>query len=180
MNENAIMETGRLILRPLTQADYADLAEIMQNPAVMVAYEGPFDDSEVQAWLDRQLARYAQDGIGLWAVVVKDTGVVTGQCGLTWQDAGGERMLEIGYLFKQSHWHKGYASEAAIACKRHAFDVLHAPEVCSIIRDTNEASRRVALRNGMRPVRRFTKHYRGVDMPHTVFAITREAYLADA
>ena len=176
MNENTIMESERLFLRPLAQADYADLAEILQNPEVMVAYEGPFDDGEVQAWLDRQLSRYAQDSIGLWAVIEKDTASFAGQCGLTWQDVEGERVLEIGYLFKQSHWHKGYATEAAVACKRYAFDVLDAPEVCSIIRDTNDASRRVALRNGMQPVRHFTKHYRGVDMPHTVFAITRETH----
>ena len=57
---------------------------------------------------------------------------------------GGE-VLEVGYLFERRHWHQGYATEAAKACKQYAFDVLQADEVCSIIRDTNIPSQQVAL-----------------------------------
>lgn len=31
----------------------------------MYAYEGPFDDVEVQAWLDRQIERSREEGFGL-------------------------------------------------------------------------------------------------------------------
>ena len=51
---------------------------------------------------------------------------------------------------------------------------LGAEEVSSIIRDTNQASQRVALRNGMKPVDTWTKHYRGVDMPHIRYAVRKE------
>jgi len=78
----------------------------------------------------------------------------------------GRQVLEIGYLFRRDCWHKGYATEAATACKQYAFETLGANEVCSIIRDTNTASQRVALRNGMTVKDSWTKHYRGVDMPH--------------
>ena len=49
----------------------------------MYAYEGAFSDSEAQVWLDRQLERYRQLGFGLWAVILKQTGEMIGQCGLT-------------------------------------------------------------------------------------------------
>ena len=75
-------------------------------------------------------------------------------------------VLEIGYLFQKSYWHSGYATEAAKACKKYAFEMLNADEVCSIIRDTNTASQNVALRNGMILTDSWVKHYRGVDMPH--------------
>lgn len=68
-----ILETKRLILREMTQADFQDLAEILQNPKVMYAYEHDFSDKDVQVWLDRQLARYNRYGFGLWAVVLKST-----------------------------------------------------------------------------------------------------------
>ncbi len=68
---------------------------------------------------------------------------------------------------------KGYATEAAKACKKYVFEVLNANEVCSIIRDTNVASQNVAVRNDMIAVDSWTKHYRGVDMPHYRYVVTR-------
>ena len=69
--------------------------------------------------------------------------------------------------------HKGYAIEAAKACKTYAFEILKADEVCSIIRDTNIASQNVAIRNGMTMTGTWTKHYRGVDMPHYRYVVSR-------
>lgn len=68
--------------------------------------------------------------------------------------------------FERNFWHKGYATEAAIACKEYAFTKIGAGEVCSIIRDTNQASQNVALRNGMKIKDTAIKHYRGEDMKH--------------
>ena len=82
-------------------------------------------------------------------------------------------VLEIGYLFRRDCWHRGYATEAARACKAYAFEKLEAEEVCSIIRDINEASKRVAIRNGMMKTDVWTKHYRGVDMPHFRYVIVK-------
>ena len=83
------------------------------------------------------------------------------------------KLLEIGYLFEREYWHKGYATEAALACKKYAFETLNADEVCSIIRDTNIASQNVALRNGMKITDTWTKNYRNVDMPHYLFTVRK-------
>lgn len=168
-----ILETDRLILREMEQSDLAALALILQDEQTMYAYNGAFDAAGTQAWLDNQLARYAKYGFGLWAAVLKQSGEMIGQCGLTMQAWRGGEVLEVGYLFQRRYWHKGYATEAAIACKNYAFEVLGAQEVCSIIRDTNTPSQRVALRNGMRPIDCAVKHYRGVDMPHTRYVIKK-------
>lgn len=96
-----------------------------------------------------------------------------GQCGLTMQPWKDEEVLEIGYLFRRQYWHRGYAAEAARACRNYAFDVLGAEEVCSIIRDTNTASQNVAVRNGMTVADHWVKHYRGVDMPHDRYVVKR-------
>ena len=161
-----ILETERLYLRKMEQSDYSALCKILQDEEVMYAYEHAFSDDEVQEWLDRQRKRYEDYGFGLWLVVLKDTEEVIGQCGLTMQDCNGKQVLEIGYLFQKAYWHKGYATEAAVACKKYAFEILKADEVCTIIRDINTASQRVALRNGMTKKDTWTKHYKGVDMPH--------------
>lgn len=161
-----IIETERLYLRRMNQEDFPALCRILQDEETMYAYEGAFTDEEVQEWLDRQIARYEKWDFGLWAVVLKETGEVIGQCGLTMQPWKDREVLEIGYLFWRACWHQGYATEAAAACKEYAFETLGAEEVCSIIRDTNLASQRVAERNGMIKQDSWVKHYKGVDMPH--------------
>ena len=169
-----IIETERLYLREMNAGDFEALCRILRDEETMYAYEGAFSDEEAREWLDRQLARYQKWGFGLWAVVLKETGGMIGQCGLTMQPWKGAEVLEIGYLFERRYWHHGYATEAARACKQYAFETLKADEVCSIIRDTNIPSQRVALRSGMVKTDSWTKHYRGVDMPHFRYVAFRE------
>lgn len=168
-----ILETKRLYLREMDQADFNSLCKILQDKDTMYAYEGAFNDSEVQEWLDRQISRYQQWHFGLWAVILKETDEMIGQCGLTMQPWKETEVLEIGYLFNRSYWRKGYATEAAKACKKYAFEVLRADEVCSIIRDTNISSQNVAARNGLMKTDTWIKHYRGVDMPHYRYVLHR-------
>ena len=169
-----ILETERLLLREMTQDDLPALQGILQDEETMYAYNGAFDEAETQAWLDRQLSRYAQYGFGLWAVVLKESGGMIGQCGLTMQPWRGDEVLEVGYLFNRAFWHHGYATEAARGCMEYAFDLLGAREVCSIIRETNLPSRRVAERNGMTVRDSWVKHYRGINMPHMRYCTVRE------
>ena len=168
-----ILRTRRLLLREMTEGDIPDLEEMLLDPEVMYAYPHTFTKEDVENRLARQQQRYRQDGFGLWAVVLRSTGEMVGQAGLTWQDCEGQPVLEVGYLLKKRFWHQGYASEAARACRDYAFTVLDAGEVFSIIRDNNAASQAVARRNGMRPGARFIKRYYGLDMPHVVFSVTR-------
>ena len=167
-----IAETERLLIREMTQADLGALCGILCDEDVMrAAYESAFTREEAQAWLGRHLKRYKDHGFGLWAVVLKATGEMVGQCGLTLQDWKGEEILEIGYLFQKAHWHKGYATEAAAACKEYAFSTLGASRVYSTIRDTHTASQRVAVRNGMRVVDRARKNFRHVDMDFYLYCV---------
>ncbi len=161
-----IIETKRLYFRELEQSDFDSLCLILKDEKAMYAYEGAFNDSEAHEWLDRQIARYRKYGFGAWAVILKENNELIGQCGLTMQPWKDKELLEIGYLFQRRYWHNGYATEAAAACKKYAFEVLNADEVCSIIRDTNILSQNVAIRNGMVLKDQWVKHYRGVDMPH--------------
>lgn len=172
----AILETPRLSLREMTQADLPALKRTLQDPIAMRAYEHAFSDQEAQDWLDRQLMRYQKDGFGLWAVLSRETGEWLGQCGISMQAWDGGMIPEVGYLFERVYWHHGYATEAAMACRDYAFQVLGFDEVFTIIRDMNIASQRVAERNGM--TRRATgiRHYYGIDMPHYLYSIRREEW----
>ena len=95
-----ILQTERLYLRKLTPSDFPALCRIMQDEKTMYAYEGSFSDKEVQDWLENQFNLYRKYGFGLWAVILKETGRMIGQCGLTMQKWIESKVLEICYLFE--------------------------------------------------------------------------------
>lgn len=181
MREEIITETERLYLRRLTEEDYNALCLMLKDETVMYVYAHAFSDDEAHEWLERQLKRYNEYGFGLWAVILKESEELIGQCGITMQDCpigeaseNEKKVPEIGYLFRKEYWHKGYATEAAIACRRYGFEVLGFDEIYSIIRDNNIPSIRVAERNGMERRGSFVKHYYGIDMPHIVFSVRNQ------
>lgn len=165
------LKTERLILRPMTMNDRKDLAEILQDPAVMVHYEKDYTDQDVDDWLNNQLKRYQTNGLGLLAVIEKSSGQMIGQSGLTMQNVEDSEVLEIGYLFKKRYWHHGYATEAAQALKRFAFKQMKAPAVYCTIKTTNYPSQAVARRLGMTIEKEYIKHFNGKEMPHYLFSI---------
>lgn len=165
-----ILQTERLLLRKIKQTVFQDLAEILQNPKVMYAYEYDFSDNDVQIWLDRQIKRYEKYGFGLWAIILKKTDEMIGQAGLTIQSYRNTEVLEVGYLLKEKFWHCGYATEAALGCKKYAFEVLGSHSVYSIIKADNIASIRVAERIGMSKEDEFITQYYNGDMLHYLYS----------
>lgn len=169
-----MIETKRLIIREMVQSDYDALCRILCDEEVMrAAYESAFNLEEAQNWLNRHLKRYEEYGFGLWAVALKETNEMIGQCGLTIQGWREKEILEIGFLFQKAYWHKGYATEAAIACKEYAFSVLNANRVYSIIRDTNIAAQKVAVQNGMNIIDKDTKNFRNIEMEFLLYSVER-------
>lgn len=168
-----VFQTKRLLLRELEERDFDDLAQILQDPEVVYAYEHTFSQQDVREWLNRQRARYQKDGFGLWALVWKETGEMVGQAGLTMQQCEGEEFLEIGYLLKKRFWHRGFATEAAEGCKQYAFTILGADRVSSIIKIDNQPSVRVALAIGMKKEKEFFACYYSGWRLHGLYSILR-------
>ena len=172
-----ILETERLYLREMTRDDFPLLCKHLQDEAVMYAYEHAFSDEEVWEGIEKQIQSYTAHGFGIWAVIRKENEELIGHCGLSMQPCGNKEVLEIGYIFQKKHWHKGYATEAAVACRAYAFEKLNADEVFSLIRDTNIASQNVAKRNGMCIRSMYSKRYYGVDMVHYIFSVKRDTLI---
>ncbi|MCL2109164.1 MAG: GNAT family N-acetyltransferase [Oscillospiraceae bacterium] len=164
------METKRLILRELVISDLPATLEIVGDDVTMAASNGAWSELENRAGLEKQIAGYRENGFGRWAVVLKNTGRLIGICGLQNCETDKESVLEIGYFFNREFWHNGYATEAAIASKNYAFDVLGESEVFSLVSDTNIAAINVAIRNGMLVRGRFIKQNKGVNLTHYIFS----------
>jgi ribosomal-protein-alanine N-acetyltransferase len=167
-----VIETPRLTLRHLTLADVDAMFVILGDPVAMQYYPRSFTREDAVEWIERNIGRYENLGFGLWAIVLKSSGEMIGDCGLSHQIVEGVPMLEVGYHLQRSYWGHGYATEAANACMSYAFSKLEADEVISLIRPENTPSRRVAERNGMRIDRQVIY----AELPHLVYSMKRESY----
>lgn len=100
--------------------------------------------------------------------------MVIGQAGLMKSTINGNEKVELGYILDNTYWHQGYALEAARACLDYAFHRLELASVVCSIRPGNEASIRVAERLCMTLCGEHTVIYRGKEMPHLIYGLSRE------
>ncbi len=152
-----IIETDRLFLRELEAADAAALSKVLSDEESMKYYPHPFSAAEVDRWIERNIRRYKENGFGLWAVVRKADKAFLGDCGITLQDIDGRLLPEIGFHIISDYRNMGYASEAAAACREYATGRLEFDRVYSYTHIDNQASRRVALKNGMKEIKKYFK-----------------------
>jgi RimJ/RimL family protein N-acetyltransferase len=141
-----ILETERLALRQFTHADVDDLMQIFGDREAMSFYPVPFDHERTAGWIRWSLDSCAKNGFGLWAVIRKEDQLFLGDCGPMLQPVEDRTEMEIGYHMLRREWGRGYATEAARACRDYAFSALNYSRVVSIVDPLNIASRHVAAK----------------------------------
>lgn len=155
MGKRIILETDRLLLREMNMDDFDALYKVLSDSDIMQHYPYTFDEKRVSDWIERNMNPNRQNGFGLWAVCLKDTGEMIGDCGLTLQNIEGEMLPEIGYHIRADHQRKGYAKEAAAAVRDWAFANTDYPALYSYCKYTNVGSYKTAESIGMH----FEKEY---------------------
>ena len=159
-----------MILREFLPADADALALVLSDPETMRFYPAPYDRAGVEDWITRNIRRYAAEGHGLYAMVLKASGELIGDCGLTIQEVDGGGETEIGYHVRRDLWGQGLATEAARACRDLGFARWPVERIVSLIRPENVPSCRVAEKNGMS----VWKSVMRKNLLHLVYAIRRE------
>ena len=166
-----VIETEHLLLREMRENDFDALYRVLVDSDIMQHYPYTFDDARVRGWINRNIERYKILGFGLWAVGLKDTGEMIGDCGLTMQLINGQIKPEIGYHIRADKQRKGYAKEAAIAVRDWTFNNTPFNIVYSYMKYTNEASAKTAMSYGCKQVDEFTDEINEITK---VFAISRD------
>ena len=174
--KNVILETERIFLREMDMNDYDALYSVLADHENMRYYPYSFDEARVGDWIERNKNRYRETGYGLWAVCLKETGEMIGDCGLTIQNINGELLPEIGYHIRRDCQRKGYAEEAAKSVRDWAFRNIVAQALYSYCKYTNEPSIRTAESIGMRFACEYPDEING--KTH-VSMITREEWLKE-
>lgn len=151
---NRQLETNRLYMRPFEAADAEGLFELDRNPNVHRYLGNQSVTSlaqceEIIASVQRQ---YAAHGIGRFAVLLKETNTFIGWAGLkfvTEPENNHVDYYDIGYRLQEVHWGKGYASEAALAWRDHAFSVMKVPALYASAHVDNIGSNTILRKIGM-------------------------------
>lgn len=154
-----VIETERLVLRPLTLQDLDAFVALHADPEV-TRFVPSYPRGKARARLTDIERQWAERGHGLCAVELKDTGEFIGRCGLNHWEQFDE--VEAGWTFQRASWGRGYATEAARACVAWGFEHLDAEYFTAMIAPGNTASAKVAERLGFTPARR--ERFLGLDV----------------
>lgn len=144
-----LLHTARLRLRPVTGADADVLFTLHSSTRVMRYWDSPPWNERARA--ERFIARcrqVADEGTGARVAIERASdGVFVGWCGLTHWDSV-HRSASLGYCLNEAAWGHGYATEAAHALLRWAFDTLDLNRVQAEADTRNAASARVLEKIG--------------------------------
>lgn len=151
------LETDRLILRQLVQSDNEAMYAMDSNPNVhrFLGNEPLTSIDQVDFYIKAIQKQYQQNGIGRFAVQLKGSNEIIGWAGIkfvTEPENNHVNYYDIGYRLAEEYWGKGYASEAALAWRDYAFDVLKAPAIYAAAHIENIASDAVLQKIGMKKV----------------------------
>lgn len=172
-----ILETKRLILRELTEEDYDSLYRVLSDSDIMQHYPYTFDGKRVKNWITKNIERYRTFGFGLWAVILKESNEMIGDCGITMQMINGSIKPEIGYHIAKEFQRQGYAKEAAKGCQDWLFQKTPFQKVYSYMKSANTPSSLTAKSCGMIKVEEFQDEEKELT---SVYAISREQWLQNS
>jgi RimJ/RimL family protein N-acetyltransferase len=144
-----VIETGRLILRAFREDDLPLYCQLGQDPVVMRYLGGLWTAERTQEAAAHANRSLDENGYGFLAIEHRADGVFLGIGGLSVEQWYPDD-LQVGWRLFQHHWGQGYATEAGLAWRDHAFESLGQKRLISMADTPNLKSQAVMQRLGMR------------------------------
>ena len=169
------VETERLILRELLPSDASGMLALDSNPSVLqfIGIQPITDLLACKRSIRFVRDQYERNGIGRWAVTLKETQAFIGWSGLKFMDDvtinNKSNFYDLGYRFLENYWGKGYGYEAAQACVNYGLMNLALPKISAHLDARNEASRRILQKCGFQYINTFLED----SVPHDWMEIER-------
>ena len=173
------LSTERLLIREWRDHEAPRLLDILSRIEV-VRWLGDAEPvlmqtlEEARGRIERYRERSGWPPLGIWAVEERATGVLAGTVLLLTLPHAEHGEVEIGWHLHPDRWGRGYATEAARAVLRHAFDG-GLIEVHAVTHPGNQASMNVCRKLGMRHTGIVEKWYDG---PSEHFVVTHDEWSA--
>jgi RimJ/RimL family protein N-acetyltransferase len=174
-----VIVTERLLLRPFTLADVADVQRLAGDRAIAATtllVPHPYENGLADKWIATHAELFESGKLVNFAICLRNSGELAGSIGLVMHPA--DERAELGYWLGKPYWGHGYCTEAAAAVLEYGFTVraLNRIEACHF--GSNPASGRVMQKLGMRLEgchRQFHKKW-GRFEDRVSYAILREDY----
>ncbi len=157
---DVLIETERLIIRPLVMEDDEGMFRMDSNPEVHT-YLGqrPYKDIEESRENIRIIQQQYKDyGIGRWAMINKVGGEFIGWTGFKYIAVPINKHIgfrDFGYRLARDCWGQGYATEGAIAALDYGINTLLFKEVYAMTDINNMASRHILEKIGFTYIETF-------------------------
>ncbi|UNM96693.1 GNAT family N-acetyltransferase [Ignatzschineria rhizosphaerae] len=166
--KHRILETERLVLRPITLEDAEDLFEYASDLENTIHTFPTHQSIEETNWVIANLFMAAP--LGNFAIELKENGKMIGTCDLRINE--GEKSAELAYAINKKYWGNGYAPEAAKKLLDLAFKDLKIERLWAKFSAANPASGRVMEKIGMTKegVIRHSKNLRGDFVDQVVYS----------
>lgn len=149
---NSVLETERLLLRPLNLLDVDAFFEMNNNPNVNKFLRNPITTKiEAGKYIQKIIDEYSKNGIGRYAIILKENNKLIGFSGLKYRSQEENNHInfyDIGYRFSEAYWNKGYASEAALFWIDYGFNKMNLSEIHACAENENFASNNLLKRVG--------------------------------
>jgi ribosomal-protein-alanine N-acetyltransferase len=173
-NDTAALMTARLDLRPIVADDAEALHRISNEPEVRryLWDDEPVEKRTIRDVIFQSAAMFSEEGIGLFGIRRRGSESLIGFCGFV--RLSGMNEPELAYELTRGAWGNGLATEASMACLRHAFERASLERVIVGVDAENAASERVIEKLGMQYVGSMNPNV--PEAPY--FAVYREEFLA--
>lgn len=151
MENSPVIETQRLRLRGLREADIGEFAAMNADPRVMEFFPSVLTRAESEEAVGRLKAHLANHGHAFWVAESAGAGRFLGVVGLLTGrfEAHFSPFVEIIWRFAHASWGSGYATEAALGALDYGFSRLDLPEIVAFTASNNVRSRRLMERLDM-------------------------------
>lgn len=172
------LRTDRLGFRRWREDDLELALGLWGDPQVtkLIDARGQLTPAQIWERLVREIAIDAEHGVQYWPIFLLADGAHVGCCGLR-PYASTERIYEIGFHIRSSHWRRGYALEAARAVMRYAFAELGAAGLFAGHHPKNDASRHLLATLGFKYLRH--ESYAPTGLQHPSYMLRAEEYLRE-
>ena len=144
------LETGRLIIRAISNDDIAPIYIHMKNKEVRKFFDKfwPIDKEGIEKFVNGAIQRNENDQSCEWVIFLKDEKRFAGRIWfggfLNWCNA-----VYVGYSLDYSYWGRGIASEALERVIQFGFDEMLLKRIEAWHDSTNIASGKVMLKCGL-------------------------------
>ena len=150
MSHDITLETERLVLCPLSEADLDALHRNSNEPLVRLYLwdDEPVSMEQIKGIFSQSVREFAEKGLGLFGLRLRGEAELLGLCGFRSLENTDD--IELTYQLSHECWERGFATEAARACLHYAFEEVGLERVVAGIEPQNVASIKVIEKLGMR------------------------------